>query len=127
MAVAQDDPFGGIGLDQIDLSDPETRKYVSQYVDMNDPETKEYFNSFDVPATAGPSGATPEGPVSVSTPQAQLMPSPAQAPKAVPAVRNTETVVVNGFDRPEETFLPKEVEARVLQMTNDPNVTPGRS
>jgi len=124
MAVAQDDPFGGIGLDQIDLSDPETRKYVSQYVDMNDPETKEYFNSFDVPATAGPSGATPEGPVSVSTPQAQPMPSPAQAPKAVPAVRNTETVVVNGFDRPEEAFLPKEVEARVLQMTNDPNVTP---
>jgi len=53
MATAAKNPLDGVSLDQLDLSDPETRQYVSQYVDMSDPETAKAFQALD-PETQGP-------------------------------------------------------------------------
>lgn len=47
MATDTKNPLEGVSLDQLDLSDPETRQYVSQYVDMADPETAQYFRVYD--------------------------------------------------------------------------------
>lgn len=47
MATDTKNPLEGVSLDQLDLSDPETRQYVSKYVDMADPETAQYFRVYD--------------------------------------------------------------------------------
>ncbi|TXH13747.1 MAG: hypothetical protein E6R03_10770 [Hyphomicrobiaceae bacterium] len=45
--MAEKNPLEGVSLDQLDLSDKQTRDYVSQYIDMSDPETAAYFKSFE--------------------------------------------------------------------------------
>lgn len=39
----KNDPLQGLTIDQIDVSDPESRAYVSQYIDFDDKETSSYF------------------------------------------------------------------------------------
>lgn len=48
----ENDPFQGVDLSQIDITDPETRSYVEQYVDLNDPETASFFGISSAPQTA---------------------------------------------------------------------------
>lgn len=48
--MPEKNPLEGVSLDQLDLSDKETRDYVSKYVDMSDPETAAYFKTFEKPA-----------------------------------------------------------------------------
>lgn len=51
--ASDNDPLQGLTIDQIDVSDPATRKHVSQYIDFNDPETKKYFQDNPVQGQRG--------------------------------------------------------------------------
>lgn len=54
--MPSNNPLEGVTLDQLDLSDKETRDYVSKFIDMSDPETALYFKSFEkteVPLAGG--------------------------------------------------------------------------
>ena len=50
----ENDPFQGTDLSQIDITDPETRSYVEQYVDLNDPETASFFGIPSAPQAPVP-------------------------------------------------------------------------
>lgn len=119
--ATQNDPFNGMSLDELDLSDAETREYVSQHIDMNDPETKAYMDSFVKPVQAGPSPQV-EGPVPVSTPQGTVTIGGDESPIARPTGQ-IQDVIVQGANPLKPFSLGQGGEQTYLDMASDPNVT----
>lgn len=50
---APTDPLQGLTIDQIDVSDPESRAFLSQHVDFDDKETSKYFKDNPVKGSRG--------------------------------------------------------------------------